>query len=44
MEGDEGDGEGGGREGVREGMEVRRESGGRRRRKGESNSLNPLSN
>ena len=44
MEGSEGDGEGGGWNGVREGKEARRESGGRRRRKGEFNSLNPLSN
>ena len=43
MEGGEGDGEGGRWNGVREGMEGRRESGGRMR-KGEFNNLNPLSN
>ena len=33
QEGDEGDGEGGGWNGLRDGMEGRRESGGRRRRR-----------
>jgi len=44
VEGGEGNGEGGRWNGVREVVEGRRESRGRRRRKGEFNSLNPLSN